>query len=130
MKSYDELKAEMETIQQQMDEAKKNERANALKEVILHIGLHKTGSTSIQSALKGYDKNGTKTVSFENENHSIPMYTIFSKNRYDYHIWKNAGISKVNIDRNIQKYLKIILADIDDKSKKSQAQDIHRECQY
>jgi hypothetical protein len=33
MKSYDELKAEMEAIQQQMIEAKKNERADALKEV-------------------------------------------------------------------------------------------------
>ena len=33
MKSYDELKAEMEPIPQQMVEAKKNERANALKEV-------------------------------------------------------------------------------------------------
>ena len=33
MKSYDELKAEMELIQQQMAEAKKNELANALKEV-------------------------------------------------------------------------------------------------
>ena len=33
MKSYDELKAEMESIQQQMAEAKKNERTNALKEV-------------------------------------------------------------------------------------------------
>ena len=33
IKSYDELKAEMETIQQQTIEAKKNERANALKEV-------------------------------------------------------------------------------------------------
>ena len=32
MKSYDELKAEMEAIQQQMVEAKKNELANALKE--------------------------------------------------------------------------------------------------
>ena len=30
MKSYDELKAEMETIQQQMAEAKKNERTDAL----------------------------------------------------------------------------------------------------
>ena len=35
MKSYDELKAEMEAIQQHMVEAKKNERANALKEVNL-----------------------------------------------------------------------------------------------
>ena len=33
MKSYDELKAEMEAIQQQIVEAKKNERANPLKEV-------------------------------------------------------------------------------------------------
>lgn len=32
MKSYDELKAEMEAIQPQMGEAKKSERANALKE--------------------------------------------------------------------------------------------------
>ena len=33
MKSYDELKTDMEAIQQQMVEAKKNERANTLKEV-------------------------------------------------------------------------------------------------
>ena len=33
MKSYDELKAEMEAIQHQMVESKKNERANVLKEV-------------------------------------------------------------------------------------------------
>ena len=33
MKSYDELKAQMETIQQQMVEAKKGERTAALKEV-------------------------------------------------------------------------------------------------
>jgi len=32
MKSYDELKAEMEAIQQQMVEPKKNKRASALKE--------------------------------------------------------------------------------------------------
>lgn len=33
MKSYEELRAEMKAIQQQMVEAKKNERANALEEV-------------------------------------------------------------------------------------------------
>ena len=33
MKSYDKLEAEMEAIQQQMVEAKKNERVNPLKEV-------------------------------------------------------------------------------------------------
>ena len=35
MESYDEVKVEMEAIQQQMVEAKKNERATALKEVKL-----------------------------------------------------------------------------------------------
>ena len=33
MRSYNQLKTEMETIQQQMAEVKKNERANALKKV-------------------------------------------------------------------------------------------------
>ena len=33
MKSYDEFKAEMDAFQQQMFKVKKNERANALKEV-------------------------------------------------------------------------------------------------
>jgi len=33
MKSYDELKAKMEAIQQQMVQAKKNELANALQKV-------------------------------------------------------------------------------------------------
>ena len=33
MKSYDELKAQMESIQQQIAEAKKNEHADPLKEV-------------------------------------------------------------------------------------------------
>jgi len=33
MKSYDELKADLEVLQQQMVEAKKNERADALKTV-------------------------------------------------------------------------------------------------
>lgn len=33
MKSYDELKVDMEVLQQQMVEAKKNERADALKTV-------------------------------------------------------------------------------------------------
>tara|TARA_B110000977_G_scaffold85483_1_gene114065 strand:+ start:512 stop:760 length:249 start_codon:yes stop_codon:yes gene_type:complete len=35
LKSYDELKVEMETIQQQMAEANKSERSNALKELKL-----------------------------------------------------------------------------------------------
>ncbi|MFY1714018.1 hypothetical protein J3366_21330 [Tritonibacter mobilis] len=79
-----------------------------MKEVILHIGFHKTGSTSIQSALKGYDKSGVKYASFHEENHSIPIYTIFSENRYNYHIWQREGLSKSDIDFKKNEYLEIL----------------------
>ena len=45
MRSYDELKAEIESIQQQMLEAKKNERANALKEFGITAGMLKVSLT-------------------------------------------------------------------------------------
>ena len=89
-----------------------------MKEVILHIGLHKTGSTSIQKALKGYNKDGVKSIGFEEENHSIPMYTIFSENRYDYHIWRNKNYCRDDIEKKKSDYLKILLSEcINDKIK-------------
>jgi len=56
MKSYDKLKAEMETIQQQMAEAKKNERTDALKEV--KCLCKEFGFTA--GTLKGLLANGRK----------------------------------------------------------------------
>ena len=40
MKSYDELKAEMEAIQQQMAEAKKNERTKRSEAVMQRVWLY------------------------------------------------------------------------------------------
>lgn len=86
-----------------------------MKEVILHIGTHKTGTTSIQKAIKGYRKNKVCTTSLPYENHSIPLYTIFSENRYDYHIWKKVGLVKEKIDEFKNKFLQILDKDLDDK---------------
>jgi len=87
-----------------------------MKEVILHIGLHKTGSTSIQKALKGYNKDGVKAIGFEQENHSVPMYTIFSESRYEYHIWKNSGANKDQINQYRQTNLKILTDHVNDEN--------------
>ena len=87
-----------------------------MKEVILHIGLHKTGSTSIQKALKNYNKDGVKAIGFNEENHSIPMYTIFSENRYDYHIWTNSGATKDQINQRRETYLKILTDHVNDEN--------------
>ncbi|MEM6415970.1 MAG: hypothetical protein AAF720_15080 [Pseudomonadota bacterium] len=58
---------------------------------ILHIGTHKTGSTAIQSALSTYDDGRSFYAQLGNANHSVPLYTAFSENFLDYHIWKKQG---------------------------------------
>ena len=82
-----------------------------MKEVILHIGLHKTGTTSIQRALKGYNKNGVKAIGFEEKNHSIPMYKIFSESRYKYHIWQKRNYSRGDIEKKRNDYLEILTSE-------------------
>ncbi|MEH6739348.1 MAG: hypothetical protein V7695_12480 [Sulfitobacter sp.] len=85
-----------------------------MKNVVLHIGMHKTGSSSIQSSLKNYRDETTRYASFDEANHSIPMTTIFSSGRYEYHVWKNIGLSKEEIDERRERYLEVLQKDIDD----------------
>lgn len=70
--------------------------------VILHIGSHKTGSTSIQSALKRYDDGQTSYADLGNTNHSAPLFTAFSKSKYGYHIWAKQGLSHQQIDQRAE----------------------------
>ena len=46
--------------------------------LVLHIGLHKTGSTSIQNSLKGYSAARIKYLDLRLPNHSIPIYAAFT----------------------------------------------------
>lgn len=85
-----------------------------MREVILHIGIHKTGTTSIQAALQGYDDHGVRVASFAEQNHSIPIYTMFSAQRYDYHIWRNQGLTKDDIDKKMLDYFEILQSDLRD----------------
>ncbi len=50
-----------------------------MREVLLHIGMHKTGTSTLQAALYNYKDSKTKYASFNNSNHSVPMYSIFGK---------------------------------------------------
>jgi hypothetical protein len=67
-------------------------------EVILHIGMHKTGTTSIQSALKNFDDGRVRYAQLNDVNHSIPIFSLFSKDKYEYQIHKNFGRSPDEID--------------------------------
>jgi hypothetical protein len=68
-----------------------------MKKIILHIGMHKTGTTAIQSAYNGYNDGSLSYADLGYENHSIPLYTIFSGAEERYHIWKSQRLSNDQI---------------------------------
>ncbi len=88
-----------------------------MEEVIVHIGMHKTGSTSIQESLNGYDDGSTFYANLESANHSFAIYTIFSSARYEYH-WKSQGLNRQAIDLKRQNYLNILIAELKRKDRK------------
>ena len=49
-----------------------------MRQLILHIGMHKTGTTSIQRSLDGLAKDRVKYVALGSSNHSGPMSVAFS----------------------------------------------------
>ncbi|MEM6414831.1 MAG: hypothetical protein AAF720_09285 [Pseudomonadota bacterium] len=48
------------------------------KELILHIGMHKCGSTAIQFALDGYDKDGIRYAALSAPNHGYLLKRVFN----------------------------------------------------
>ena len=76
--------------------------------LFLHIGMHKTGSSSIQSSLNGFENESIRYAKLGFENHSIPIYTAFSENYLNYHIWKRQGLSDENIIRKKEELLQIV----------------------
>lgn len=69
-----------------------------MSRVFLHIGMHKTGSTAIQSAFAGYETSRTRYADLGYENHSIPFYTAYSGQHQNYHIWRAAGLRPEEIE--------------------------------
>lgn len=86
-----------------------------MKEVILHIGMHKTGSTSIQEAFGGFKDGDTKYAALGYVNHSIPFFTAFAANYKKYHVWKNIGLSEAEIEDKRRQTRAHVLRELEDK---------------
>jgi len=82
-----------------------------MNEVILHIGMHKTGTTSIQKSLSGFDDGKTIYANLGPENHSFAIYTIFSAQRYNYH-WKSMGFNSNSIDLKKENFLNLLIEEL------------------
>ncbi len=63
--------------------------------------MHKTGSSAIQEELHGYSDTKFRYAEFDEYNHSLVIYPIFSKNSHEYHMFKSCGMSAVQIDNHI-----------------------------
>lgn len=72
--------------------------------VVLHIGMHKTGTTAIQSALQGFDDGRVLYAPFVDINHSIPLFTLFSEHFRHYQVWKAHGLSAAQIETRREGY--------------------------
>jgi hypothetical protein len=74
-----------------------------ITEVILHIGMHKTGTSAIQSCLKNYDDGSIRMARLPDINHSVPIYSLFSESKYNYFMHRSLGLDKNEIDEYNQK---------------------------
>ncbi|MEM4740166.1 MAG: hypothetical protein QXS63_03715 [Zestosphaera sp.] len=68
-----------------------------MKGCIIHIGMHKTGSTSIQESLRGFQNDKFYYADLGDSNHSIPIYCLFSQNPEQHHALRE--LSKAQIEK-------------------------------
>jgi hypothetical protein len=64
-----------------------------VKQAILHVGLHKTGTTSIQNSFKDYDDGDTAYAKLGPPNHSTAFKALFQNDDVVDH-WINQGFSE------------------------------------
>ena len=83
-----------------------------VSEVILHIGMHKTGSTSTQTALSGYDDGRAFYARFAESNHSSAIRGTFSTRPETYHQWQKLGLDSEEIQRRCKQYREQLAAEL------------------
>ncbi|MGP4963625.1 hypothetical protein [Psychrobacter celer] len=75
----------------------------------LHVGMHKTGSSSIQEALFNHKFiSSTKYLNIGVANHSIPFYSLLTENPEQYHINRRGNRNFYDCLKFNQKNLEII----------------------
>jgi hypothetical protein len=74
---------------------------------IIHIGTHKTGSTSIQRSLQGLDNDRFLYARLSNAaNHSLAIYSAFATIPERHHLHRFAGRDQTQVTRYIDRVFK------------------------
>lgn len=83
-----------------------------IDEVVIHIGMHKTGTSSIQECLRGFDDGNTRYARFGPCNHSVAAKTVFEPNPYDYHMNNSSGHGPTDVDEMKEKWRAQLLREL------------------
>jgi len=75
-----------------------------VERLLLHIGTHKTGSSSIQASVDGYDDGTLFYARFNMPNHSDAMYTAFAEAPESYAIWRRHGLTRAQVQDKRRAY--------------------------
>lgn len=82
------------------------------REVLLHVGMHKTGTTALQYALDGYDDSRLRYARLGDINHSIAMVTAFAGAPQSYHVWQQLGASADQVARKAAAFRQSLLSEL------------------
>lgn len=72
-------------------------RRSGPRRLILHIGLHKTGTTAVQNAYHFYSDRYLVALPLADPNHSTAMIAIFSARRDRYHGFRQSGLDAAGV---------------------------------
>jgi len=76
---------------------------------IIHVGMHKTGTTSIQQSLNGFSDDKFYYARLDQEaNHSLPMFSLFSPSPEKHHLHRANGRK----GRALEKYIDDVKLDL------------------
>ncbi|MCM1989270.1 hypothetical protein [Oceanirhabdus seepicola] len=92
-----------------------------IRTIILHVGLHKTATSSIQRTLfldannRILAESGFIYLKVWSDNHSVPVYSMFCDNPENYHMNIKMGYSKEKIKNVNENYSKKLMKEIANK---------------
>lgn len=67
--------------------------------VVIHFGMNKTGSRSVQASFDHYDDGHLISAPFRNGNANRPIVSMFRKYDPKLHIWKSTGTTQEEYER-------------------------------
>jgi hypothetical protein len=64
---------------------------------VIHVGMHKTGSTSIQNVLASNQFDEFDYLNLDVPNHSVALYTMFSGDSKGHHLLRHRGLDDAGV---------------------------------